>query len=89
MTLPKLQEGDLLEILWHDSAQIHPDETWILFQDMEWEAEELQVNAIQTVGYYLSRTKDTLFLCQTYCSNGGCINIFSIPVGCIRVLEKK
>lgn len=87
--LPKLTEGDLVEILWHDSAQIRFNETWIQFSDLNWEEEELQVNAIQTVGYYLANTKDTIFLTQTYCANGGGINIFSIPIGCIRVLEKK
>ena len=88
MKLPRLTEGDLVEILWHDSAQIRFNETWICLDDINWEEEEMTVRAIQTVGYYLHNTKDTIFLCQTYTPNG-CINIFSIPIGCIRVLEKK
>ena len=89
MTLPKLKQGDLVEILWHDAAMLFGDKTWVILEDVNWEEQETEANAMQTTGYYLGRTKDSVFVSQTYCTNGCGMGIFMIPIGCIRVLERK
>ena len=89
MKLPILKEGDVVEVMWQDAGTVRKDETWILLEDIDWSMEEMTLRAIQTIGYFLHKTANTLFLCQSYYSGKQVIGIFSIPINCIQVLEKK
>lgn len=88
MQLPKLKEGDLIEVYWRDAGKVCPDQTWITVEDIDFDECDFDLSAPQTVGYFLKKTAHAIYLCQTYCA-GQIINPFSIPLGCIQVLEKK
>ena len=89
MIFPNCKEGQLVEILWHDAGRCYPDDTWLSLDDVDYDALESDLTSMQTIGYFLHKTKDTIFLCQTYCSGRDVSGMFSIPIGCIRVFERK
>lgn len=89
MKIPNLKEGDLIEVMWQDAGTVYPEETWIELEDVDWAEVEITLRSIQSVGYFLNKTDNTVFLCQTYCTQRNGMNIFAIPIHCIQVLEKK
>ena len=87
-TLPKLKQGDLIQIWQRDAGKVLPDQTWVDVEEIDFDETDNDLGGPQTTGYFLKKTDNAIYVCQTYCK-GCCIGPFAIPLGCIQVLEKK
>ncbi len=81
MKLPRLRQGDMIEVVWTDAC-VHKDGGWMMDDE---ETDEL---IVVTLGFYHSKTKELLKMYASSTGNGLQGLRIDIPVGCINSISK-
>ena len=87
-TIPKLKEGDLIQVFWRDAGNPLPDQTWVGMESINFDECDFDLSAPETSGYFVKKTQFFLYMCQTFTPEQ-IINLFAIPLGCIDKVVKK
>jgi len=82
--IPKLKKYDIVRVTWIDSYTID-NGAWIDEEEIDSSGD----GHIETVGHYLEKSQTQLILCQSYYRGQDVVQGgFSIPLGCIKEIEK-
>lgn len=80
MRVPKLKVGDRIEVHWLDAEDAHDDE-WTPQKEA---LEDVKDAPVETIGYFLGKTKHSVWLFNNRESKNKNVNNRSqVPIGCI------